>query len=108
MNEPFDKLEADLAKLKPRALSPQLVDRITEALDENPRPMNLADRCLASFMGAGGLAACVIAALLVMQAPPNNTPAMPPPAQVSMQPSSVAEFQQAMAQSSSASFELFR
>ena len=107
MNESPHKLEAELAALRPRALSSQLVDRIATELNERER-MSIADRVLASFVGAGALAACVIIGLLIVQSQSSNSPSVPSPAQVSIQPSNVAEFRQAIAQSSSASFELFR
>jgi hypothetical protein len=65
MSEPHDQLEQELANMHPRALDSELVGRIES--DINNRSLrSWADRLLMGAMGAGSLAACVIAVMLTM------------------------------------------
>jgi hypothetical protein len=65
MTEPNDRLEKDLANMRPRALDSELVGRIESAIARgDARPW--ADRLLICAIAAGSLAACVIAGMLAM------------------------------------------
>lgn len=65
MNDPHDQLEIELANMRPRALDSELAGRIESGIAVgNRRPW--ADRLLLCAMGAGSLAACVIAVMLTM------------------------------------------
>ncbi len=65
MTEPNDRLENELANMRPRVLDSELVGRIKAAISRgNVRPWS--DRLLIGAMCAGSLAACVIAGILAM------------------------------------------
>src|SRR5687768_2957694 len=77
MTKRFEKLQAELAAMKPRALSSEVIDNVAEAFIE-PRA-NWADRFLVGAMSVGSLAACFIVAMLLLQnspAPQNSPPAV--------------------------------
>lgn len=76
MTDPLKKLEGELAGMRPRAASAELVNRIGAELVDRA-PSRWADRLLLSAMTAGALAACVIAGVLAMQF---QMPAVRPPA----------------------------
>lgn len=100
MNESIDKLEKDLASLRPRALSRELVERLAEDLD--PAPRRWADRVLGSFVGAGALAACVIVGVVTWNVIGGANNASPQPADMaSFTPASLAAYQQMLARGSS-------
>jgi len=116
MNEPtdeFGEFEAELSSLRPAAIPPALAERIAQQLDR-PDSFSLADRCLATFMGAGALAASVIVVLTAWQVIENQRTgpsALPPPAIVAQQqppPSSIGALQQALARSNGPTLELLR
>jgi hypothetical protein len=70
MNEPHDQLEQELANMRPRTLGPELAGRIESGIASgNLGPW--ADRLLLCAMGAGSLAACVIAVMLTMGGRPS-------------------------------------
>ena len=99
MNESFDKVEKDLAALRPRALPRELVERVTEELDRPP--VRWADRVLASFVGAGALAACVIVGVVTWNViAPNESPQQPTDL-TSFTPASLAAYQQMLARGAS-------
>jgi hypothetical protein len=62
MNEADDPLEAELAALRPQAISPGLRQRVAERLAESP---SRRARWLWGLALAGGLAAACVAAVLV-------------------------------------------
>jgi len=68
MTERFEKLEAELAAMKPREMPAEVFDAITSQLSD-AQPRNWADRCLIGAMSLGSLAACMIVAMLLMQSP---------------------------------------
>jgi len=105
MNESFEKIEKDLASLRPRPLSRELVERLGEELDRDA-PLRLADRVLASFVGAGALAACVIVGVVTWNVIGQSS--VPPPAASIAQTSvpSLAQYQQMLARGSSSSLPL--
>ena len=106
MNDPLNKVESELAALRPRPLPAQLVDRIGAALIGRTR-MSIADRCLASFMGAGALAACIIVGLLVWQSSESTTLSrMPSPQMSAFTSSSIGQYQQLLARSSDVMSEM--
>jgi hypothetical protein len=61
MNEPFDPLEAELADLRPREVSPELRRRVGHRLTGAPR----ARFRVRPLVLAGGLAAACLAAILL-------------------------------------------
>ncbi len=66
MSEEFDSLEAELAGMRPRNLSPELIARIAALLSPPPR-RSRSDRLLLCAIGSGVIAACTIVALLFGQ-----------------------------------------
>lgn len=62
MNEPFDPLEAELAELRPREISPELKRRLAESLAETPA---IRQPWPWSATLAGALAAACLAAVLL-------------------------------------------
>ena len=111
----FDEFEAELSSLRPRAIPPALADRIGEQLARRGGDLSWADRCLATFMGAGALAASVIVVLTAWQMIEGQhvgPSALPPPAIVAQQPppppSSIGALQQALARSNGPTLELLR
>ncbi len=65
MTDPHDQLEQELGNMRPRALDPELVGRIESGIAVGSvGPW--ADRLLLCAMGAGSLAACVIAVMLTI------------------------------------------
>src|SRR4051812_46061715 len=64
MSDGIERFEAELASMRPRAASNELIDAIGERIDAGEaRPW--ADRCLLSAIGAGLAASVVIAVMLV-------------------------------------------
>ena len=61
------QLEQRLARIRPRPLSAELHQNITDAIGDAPSP--LADRCLLFAIGSGLAAACVIVSILFLQYP---------------------------------------
>jgi hypothetical protein len=69
MNEPLNRLEAELAAMRPRGLPAELVQRIEAniaAADAQQSPW--PDRFLLSAIGSGVIAACVIVGVLLKPA----------------------------------------
>lgn len=65
MTDNLDGLESELAAMRPRALSHDLVARIEDDLAGASSPSKWPDRFLVSAIGAGAIAACVIVAMLL-------------------------------------------
>jgi len=65
MTDKLDGLEAELAAMRPRALSRELIERIDDDLAEASAPSKWPDRFLVSAIGAGAIAASVIVAMLL-------------------------------------------
>jgi hypothetical protein len=63
MNEPDDALEAELAALRPRDVSPALQQRVAERLGDAP---SARSRWIWGVALAGGLAAACLAAVLLL------------------------------------------
>ena len=66
-NHELEQLEAELAAMWPRALSPALVDRVEATLDDSHERSSSVwpDRFQLSAIGAGAIAACVIVTMLL-------------------------------------------
>ena len=124
MTDPIERLEAELAALRPTALSPRVIDAIADELAESGRaPLRFADRCLLTVMGAGSLAACVIVGLLAWHiiggrggvSQPSSSPSpqvvavQSPPSSPSPASATLGQYQQMLARSSDAAVpELLR
>jgi hypothetical protein len=77
MSDKLQQLEAELAAMRPRALSPALVERIESELAAAPvKTSSWPDRFLLSAIGSGAIAACVILAMLLK--PASNAFPSPP------------------------------
>jgi hypothetical protein len=72
MNDSNDKLEIELAALRPRQLSADLAQRIEAATRTTSRPWS--DRILFFAMGMGSLAACVIVGILTFSGSVSTDP----------------------------------
>jgi hypothetical protein len=114
--DPLERLEHELASLRPAPLSAKVVDAIADDLSA-PSTVRFADRCLLAVMGAGSLAACVIVGLVGWQLIASEwrgAPASPSvlavqsPVHPSAPPATLRQYQQALARSSDAAPELFR
>jgi hypothetical protein len=68
-----NKFEAELHRMAPAALPPQLISRIGHAIDHDA-PSPWAQRRLLGAIWAGSLAACVILTMLLMQNESSVTP----------------------------------
>ena len=106
MNDPLKELEDELSRLRPRALSQEVSDRVAAQLTEGPARMSRGDRCLLAFMGSGALAASVIVGmigwqLLVDRSRPVSSPSPAPTA-------SIGEYQMALAGADGPARELLR
>src|SRR5438093_1523136 len=77
MSDRLDRLEAELAEMRPRPLPTGTVDDIGHRLATAARPW--ADRMLLSAVSAGGIAACVIAAVLLREMTATPTQLGPTP-----------------------------
>ncbi len=66
MVDRLDRLEAELAALRPVAVPYDLRRAIDDRLHE-ARRWNIADRCLAGAMSLGAIAACVIGGIVILQ-----------------------------------------
>jgi hypothetical protein len=131
VTDPTKGLEAELASLRPTALSPRVVDAIAQELADAggapapAPPLRFADRCLLGVMGAGSLAACVIIGLVTWQIiagaaqPELSSPQQilavqspPAPAQPAASPpaATIGQYLQLLARSSSSDVvpEIFR
>ena len=76
MNDPQGRLEAELAQMRPRAASVELIEAIGNRIGGGEaRPW--ADRFLLSAIGAGAAAACVIVAVLVGEGSRDRTDVEP-------------------------------
>ena len=112
-NSSMEEFEAELSRLRPRALSPGLREHIASKVNE-PARASFADRVLMTFMGAGGLAASVIVCLAGWRMLEDHAPRVGPPGPAIAQyprpyaGPSMGEYQQALARSNSATLELFR
>ena len=116
MTDPLERLEHELASLRPAPLSASVVDAIADELAERPS-VRFADRCLLAVMGAGSLAACVIVGLVAWQVIANashgasvspSIVAVQSPVYPSAPPATLRQYQQALARSSDAVPELLR
>ena len=68
MTDPLERLEAELANMRPRPMPAELSARIARSLEPSPgtrTPRSWPDRCLVGALSTGALAACVIAAVLL-------------------------------------------
>ena len=65
MNDKLDRLESELATMRPRALPAALVDRIEADLAAVLHLSRWPDRFLLSAIGSGAIAACVIVGVLL-------------------------------------------
>jgi hypothetical protein len=72
MTDRLEKLESELAAMRPCALPSGLENRIANAITAK-RPW--ADRCLMSAMTMGAMAACMIVSVLVRGGAMNSYPA---------------------------------
>jgi hypothetical protein len=67
VSDRLDKLEAELAAMRPRDLPPRVVDGVERALIASPqRTRPWSDRLLIASMAAGSLAACVIVGVVLI------------------------------------------
>src|SRR4051812_47718268 len=112
MGDRLDQLEAELASLRPAAVSAELRRAIHHDLHE-PQHWSIADRCLAGAMSIGAVAACVIGGIVAWQIIPGAQASrqMPPPvvAQHNEPPAAgptLGQYQQALARAGT-SAELF-
>jgi hypothetical protein len=80
VNDRLERLEAELARLRPRPLPEALHEQIEARLATARRPW--ADRFLVSTMCAGALAACVIFAILLGPLRASIEPPLPAPMSV--------------------------
>jgi len=120
MSEPepldeFDEFESELKRLRPPRLPAELAARIAARLKRPQSATVAADRCLMGFMGAGALAASLIAGLMISQVmtdrPRGGVSPTPPSAFAQqMPPPSLGEYQQALARSNDdpTALEVFR
>jgi hypothetical protein len=76
VSERLERLEAELARLRPHALPEALHERIETRLVERHL---WADRLLVSTMCAGALAACVIVAVLLAPSRASSEATLPAP-----------------------------
>jgi hypothetical protein len=67
MTDGHENLESELARMRPRAMSDSIAQRIGEKLSVRPR-WTWPDRFLLATMSGGALAACVIIAMLAQGA----------------------------------------
>lgn len=107
MSESLDDFEAELKRLTPRRVSPELKGAIAERLDERS---TFADRVLMTFMSAGTLAAALIVGLLLLPSgasSPGVSPAMPIAASTSP-PASIVQYQSMLARSDGPGLEILR
>jgi hypothetical protein len=115
----MERLEAELASLRPSPLSANVVQRIADELaaaTPPPPPLRFADRCLLAAMGAGSLAACVIVGLIVWQVAGGASPspssqqilAVQTPPALPAPPATLRQYQQALARSSDVVPEILR
>ena len=82
MNPAFDELEAELAAMRPRPLSPALLEGIEGGMAESSAPSSARssrwpDRFLLCAIASGAMAACVIVSILLQ--PSNQAFPSPPP-----------------------------
>jgi hypothetical protein len=73
MSEEFDSLEAELARMRPCVLTPELAARIAAPLLLPPR-RSRSDRLIWCAIGSGVIAACTIAVLLLGQPASSGLP----------------------------------
>ena len=77
MTDQLQRLEAELGAMRPRPLSPDLVERIEADLTSPSHATPWADRFLMSAIASGAIAACVIVAMLLK--PASDAFPSPPP-----------------------------
>ena len=73
-HDDFDDLEREIASLRPKAIPPAILDRLTTHMATPPRTP-WADRCLLGAIGAGLAASVVIASMLWVQSATTPPPA---------------------------------
>jgi hypothetical protein len=91
MTDRRDRLEAELAGMKPRTVPVDLAERIGACLSHKS---SWADRFLLSSIGAGAMAACVILTVLLMQ---STGPAFPAPPQSATATPRLGDYQMTLA-----------
>jgi hypothetical protein len=94
MTEQPNPLEAELAAIKPRKMSPSLSEQLEAHMATSAMPRR-SDRFLLSAISAGALAACVILAVLLSEITPS--PAVPSAAIVPSQSPTIRDYQLALA-----------
>ena len=101
MTDPLEKLEKDLAAMRPAALSADVTRNIADRLAaaSEPQRWTFADRCLAAAMTAGSLAACIIVALLAWHSlgSSRSMPTVPPQLAAQSPAPTLGQYQQALA-----------
>jgi hypothetical protein len=113
VNDPLERLEAELASLRPASLSRAVVDAIGDELASESQPLRFADRCLLAVMSAGSLAACVIVGLVIWRyaaiASPPPLASSPPPVLDPRAPThSLGGYREALADSGSVAAKMLR
>ena len=104
MNETSSEIEAVLRSLRPQPVATHLEERLAEELDAHS--LNWADRFLAGFIGAGAIAAAIIVVLVASQAMEASSPS--PVILSQREPSSIADYRQALARSDGLAWEVVR
>ena len=120
MTDPLERLEHELASLRPAPLPASVVDAIAEEL-ASARPLGWGDRCLLAALSAGSLAACVIVGLVAWQvvaseprgtggSSPSAVAVQPPihPSAPLQPPATLGQYQQALARAGDAIPEVIR
>jgi|GEM_PF-5058889 len=85
MIEPEDRIEAELARMRPHPMPADLTERLDACLSAPEPASPWPDRFLVSAMAAGALAACVIIGVLLTVAT-DSAPVMAPTAQITNVP----------------------
>jgi hypothetical protein len=76
MTDPLERLENELARMRPQRVPASLIERIASDLSQ-PARRPCADRLLIATMSAGGMAAAVIVAVLVLESQGASGPRPP-------------------------------
>jgi len=120
VSDPLERLEHELASLRPAPLPASVVEAIAEELADPSQRMRFADRCLLATMSAGSLAACVIVGLVAWQVVGSEPRGAggPAPSVVAVQsavhpsvppaPATLGQYQQALARAGTAIPEVIR
>jgi hypothetical protein len=107
VSDPSEKLEAELARMRPIELPTELMSRIEESLNEtNAAPCSVwPDRMLIGSMICGGIAACIIAWISLAPVTGQTTPI---PSPVAVAPAMHTEYPLAWANGESEWLELLK